>query len=212
MPRMTNSNAREKLSSTLKQLRSITGESIGVVFTRRGKLATMGTENFQNLIHSQKNEFCGSIVGLHRETDSEKSNQDKEILDQLDGNLESYSVPTLRRLVSWITKRSLGKNVSFWKDASLVPSFWPRDVEYKNIKHSNKRLYAGLFEVIGGMTTQRNLLMASETDLPILALRRLLALFPRNLRKVPEEKYIRTQSSYDTDHFSSTFLFLCSSF
>ncbi|KAI6660030.1 hypothetical protein LOD99_14371 [Oopsacas minuta] len=133
MPRMTNANAREKLSSTLKQFRSITGESIGVVFTWRGKLAIMGTENFQNLIHSQKNEFCGSIVGSHRETDCERFNQDKKILDQLDGDLKSYR-----------------KNVSFWNDASLVPSFCPRDVEYQNIKHSNKKTMPGSFEVIGG--------------------------------------------------------------
>ncbi|KAI6660641.1 hypothetical protein LOD99_10372 [Oopsacas minuta] len=188
MPRMTNANAREKLSSTLKQFRSITGESIGVVFTWRGKLATMGTENFQNLIHSLKNEFCGSIVGSHRETDTEKFNQDKEIIDQLDGDLESYSVPTLRRLVSWITKRSVGKNVSFWNDASLVPSFWPRDVEYKNIKHSNKKT---LCRIIRGYRRNDNLeepVNGVRDRSPHISPQKTPRVVPKKFKKSPEKK------------------------
>ncbi|KAI6657249.1 hypothetical protein LOD99_11152 [Oopsacas minuta] len=190
MPRMTNANAREKLSSTLKQFRSITGESIGVVFTWRGKLATMGTENFQNLIHSQKNEFCGSIVGSHRETDTEKFNQDKEIIDQLDGDLESYSVPTLRRLVSWITKRSVGKNVSFWNDPSLVPSFWPRDVEYKNIKHSNKKT---LCRIIRGYRRNDNLgepVNGVRDRSPHISPQKTPRVVPKKFKKSPEKKNI----------------------
>ena len=63
MARMTNWNEREMLSSTLRQFRFITGESIGVVHTWRGKLSTVGSENFQHLIKSLKDDISVSIIG-----------------------------------------------------------------------------------------------------------------------------------------------------
>ena len=106
---MTRANAREMLTNTLKKFHSITGESIGVVFTWQGKLATIGPENFQSLIGTVKEDACKSHVGKPAHLDKRRFTNDKEILELLKGDLNSYNVPTIRRLASWVTKQSVGK-------------------------------------------------------------------------------------------------------
>ena len=107
---MTKSNAREILANTLKRFRLTTGEGIGAVFTWLGKLATIGPENFQDLLNGITEDTWKSLTTTttSKSIDSTKPAQDQDILGLLDGNLDSYNVPTLRRLVSWITKQSVG--------------------------------------------------------------------------------------------------------
>ena len=97
------------LCCTLKQFRSITGESIGVVHTWRGKLATIGPEKFQHLVHSLKDDVSKSIIGKNIEPVHEKLSDDQRIIDLIWGDMDTINVSTLRKLVSWITKDSIGE-------------------------------------------------------------------------------------------------------
>ena len=66
IPRMNKSNARQLLSSTLKKLHQVTGESVGVAFTWKGNLSVLGTGYFQDYINQGWgwliNRFSGSVI------------------------------------------------------------------------------------------------------------------------------------------------------
>ena len=85
----------------------MTGEGIGAAFTWNGKLATVGPETFQNLLTGIKDETWRALsIGK-----SIKPNpaQDEELNDLLNGDINRLNVPTLRKLVSYVTKQSVGK-------------------------------------------------------------------------------------------------------
>ena len=108
MPKMTKYNAKEVLANTLKRFRLTTAEGIAAVFTWHGKLASIGPENFQGLLNEMKDETWKSLTSFtsKKQIDTTKPVQDQCMLELLNGNLKRNSVPTLRRLVSWITKQS----------------------------------------------------------------------------------------------------------
>ena len=94
---MTKSNAREILANTLKRFLLTTGEGIGAVFTWNGKLATIGQENFQDLLNGMTDHTFRSLTTTTttKSIDSTKPVQDQYMIELQNGDLNCYSVPTL---------------------------------------------------------------------------------------------------------------------
>ena len=50
MPRMSIGNAQAILSNTVKRFNSVTGESFGLIFTWRGELSVIGSQDFKDFV------------------------------------------------------------------------------------------------------------------------------------------------------------------
>ena len=107
MPRMNKSNARQLLSSTFKKFHQVTGESFGVAFTWKGNLSVLGTGSFQDYINQNKDEVWRKLSFTSQKEQS-KPAHDLEFISMLEGDITSYNVPTLRRMISWLVQKSLG--------------------------------------------------------------------------------------------------------
>ncbi|KAI6648271.1 Calcium-responsive transcription factor [Oopsacas minuta] len=141
IPKLTKNNAIMVLTDILSEFRSVTGEYTGAVFSWHGKLGSLGPEKFQSYITGNSAEISRTLLTNQISTitsASSKPVRDHEILKLLDGDISSYNVQGLRRLVSAIIKVSTGKGMFFWNDPSLKPPFWPERVPFENRKSACK--------------------------------------------------------------------------
>ena len=111
MPRMTKSNARQMLAATLKRFREVTGESVSAVFSWKGFLSVLGTDSYKSYVNANK-ETIWKKLALTSKKEISKPEHDVELLQMLEGDITKYNVPTLRRLVSWVTQKSIGRHNS----------------------------------------------------------------------------------------------------
>ena len=112
---MTKANAVIVLTNTLKQFRSVTGECAGAVFSWHGKLGSLGPANFQKFIAEKNDEISRTLVTSKIiESANAKPAHDHGIYKLLDGDIDNLNVPTLRKLVSEITKEAIGKSRTFY--------------------------------------------------------------------------------------------------
>ena len=107
---MVKENARDILLNTLQKFHSVMGEVILAAFTWNGKLATLGLETFKNLLTGIKDVTWSALS--RGESIKPKPARDEELNDLLIGDINRHNVPTLRKLVSYVTKQSVGKFLS----------------------------------------------------------------------------------------------------
>ena len=100
MPKMTKLNAKEMLMRTLEKFKSVTKESVGVIFSWNGGLTVLGSEPFRQYISRQKEDVWGSLA-LTKTTDYtiSKAGRDSEMMALLEENIEKLNVTSLRQLI-----------------------------------------------------------------------------------------------------------------
>ena len=108
MPRMTKSNARVMLDLTMKNFTNVTGESVGVVFSWKGQLSVLGTDSYKVYVTANKRSIWRKLAFTTQKIIS-KPAHDVEMNNMLDDDLNKCNVPTLRKRISWVTQKSIGK-------------------------------------------------------------------------------------------------------
>ena len=99
MPRMTKTNARQMLATTLKRFSEVTRESVCIVYSWKGSLSVLGTDTYKFHVTSNKEKIWKTLA-LTSEKEISKPKHDVELLQMLEGDITKYNVPTLRRLIS----------------------------------------------------------------------------------------------------------------
>ena len=99
------------LATTLKRFKEVTGESVGVVYSWKGNQTVLGTDSYKSHVTSNK-EMIWIKLALTWEKEISKSEHDLELLQMSKGDVTKYNVPTLRGLISWLTRRSITHNSS----------------------------------------------------------------------------------------------------
>ena len=110
MPRISRANARQKLAAFLKNFQEVTGESVGVVFTWKGNLSVLGTTSYKSHVLANKQAIWRKLAWTSSKK-FHKPTYDSECISMLQEDISKFSVPTLRRLISWVTQRSTGKKI-----------------------------------------------------------------------------------------------------
>ena len=111
MRRMRKSNARDVLLKTCDKFHNLTGEVVGILMTWKGSIYVSGPENFSNLVSTQKDAMWKSLSiqsskGSKPCPISPRRDKDRQKLMMKDCN--DLSMQTLRRMVSWSTRQSVG--------------------------------------------------------------------------------------------------------
>ena len=86
----------------------MTGESVGVVFTWKGELSVLGTSAYKGHVIANKQAIWRKLA-FTKEKRFDKPAHDAECCSMLQDDISKCNVPTLRRLISWVTQRSTGK-------------------------------------------------------------------------------------------------------
>ena len=131
MPKMTKANAREILMNTLKNFQSVSGERIASVFTWNGILSTLGPEAFKQCIFLHKEDIWKSLAYLIPiEAKFSKPAHDEEIELLLEADYTKFNVSTLRKVISWVTKKRVPLYSMFhtvqWNSFSTYFFLFPR--------------------------------------------------------------------------------------
>ena len=108
MPRVTKENARQYLQKALDTFSKTTGESIGATFTWKGKLNIIGAQPFDNFAEKHQKEIWQSLITSFHKPTQPKPELDHEMLALFTKEFTKLNVFTLRRMVGWITQRSIG--------------------------------------------------------------------------------------------------------
>ena len=62
MPQMYNANARNVLMKALDRLKSVTNESVGIIYSWNGALTVLGCEPFRHYVSDRKEEIWHSLA------------------------------------------------------------------------------------------------------------------------------------------------------
>ena len=108
MPRVSKSNARQMIASSLKNFTKVSRESVGLVFTWKGSLCVMGTDSYKSFVNENKEAVWRNLC-CKQDTEFSQQAHDIEFIDMLENDISKYNVSTLRRLTSWVTQKSIGE-------------------------------------------------------------------------------------------------------
>ena len=103
---MTKENACAMLAKTMVRFQAITHESIGVVYSWRGGVSTIGTEKFRNFVALNKEEIWRALA-FTKDEEFDIPERDLEMSTFLN-DIPRLNVPLLRKVASWATRRTLG--------------------------------------------------------------------------------------------------------
>ena len=109
MARVYKWNARERLIKTCDKFYKLTGEVVGIVMTWKGALTVLGPEHFRSFISPQKDAIWNSLSPkslCHQQ--SNETLHGAHMQELLRGDVASYTMQSLRRIVSSLTKESVG--------------------------------------------------------------------------------------------------------
>ena len=99
---MTKLNAKQMLMGTLEKFKSVTKESVGVIFSWNGGLTVLGSEPFRKYISRRAEDVWGSLA-LTKTTDYaiSKAGRNSGMMALLEENIEKPNVTSLRQQISW---------------------------------------------------------------------------------------------------------------
>ena len=107
MPQMNKTNARAVLQRTLTRFKQVTGQRVAVVFTWEGGLSVLGNSLFTQFINDNSTDVWKTLA--FPSTNSSIPAQELEMAASIEGDLSKMNVKSLRRIISWITQKSVGK-------------------------------------------------------------------------------------------------------
>ena len=108
---MTMANARVMLQRTLTRFKQVTGQRVGVVYKWEGGLSVFRNSLFTDLINEHTSEVWESLACPN--ITSSIPAQEFEMAASIKGDLKKLNVMSLRRMISWITQKSVGRFKAF---------------------------------------------------------------------------------------------------
>ena len=106
MPQMTKGNARQMLQRTLSRFKQVTGQRIGVLFTWDGGPSVLANGPFTDFINANKDVIWKCLANCPNSLDSIPAH-DLGMTAKIESDITACNVNTLRKIVSWITQKSL---------------------------------------------------------------------------------------------------------
>ena len=101
MPLMPKGNAREILTHNLRRFTSVTGQSLGLVFTWKGELSLVGSELFKSFITEHQSEVWKSVAcQVHSQERCNPTHEENLLQLVLSGDFICCNVMTLRKIVA----------------------------------------------------------------------------------------------------------------
>ena len=116
MPEMTKGNAREILTRTLDRFKSVTNESVGILYTWNGGLTVLRCESFRHYISDRKDDVWQSLA--YTKTTNyclSKAAVDRDMKSLLEEDIKKLNVVSLRRLISWTVQNHAGTLSYFFR-------------------------------------------------------------------------------------------------
>ena len=118
MPRVTKGNPCQHLQDALELFVKVTGKAVGASFTWSGQVRVFGNDNYKDFAAEHKQEIWHSLISsVHppgKCLSLSQPDRDRNFLSILsEGNFPGLNVYTLRRLVVWITQKSIGESDTF---------------------------------------------------------------------------------------------------
>ena len=90
MPRISITNARQKLAAFLKNFQDVTGESVGVVFKWKGELSVLGTSAYKGHVIANKQAIWRKLA-FTKERRFDKPTHDAECCSMLQDDISKCS-------------------------------------------------------------------------------------------------------------------------